>query len=338
MLLAGTWNNGAIDQKNILLILIVQLCVIVVPTIYTYVLFFKFQKVDVDKKKFNTKWFAIVAALQILTMVPQIVGWLMYFGEKIMPNNYDMALYIAWGCVGAVFALVATWYILLFFFPQRIWVFFDEEKLFVFDKGIKKEKIVNILNDQSSNMLYINYTEGKTSLKKIAIPFKSTTAEFIWVSALSEGLEKFEGSEAIFFKEKSISLKMGDPAEEENIQQVPTQVIIDGQEIDPNQQYMDNQQLYPNQQYMDNQQLYPNQQYMENQQLDPNQQYMDNQQLDQNQQYMENQQLDQNQQYYGQDNMNNPEPQNQEFYQDVPNEQSQNNEEDALFKDGDFDD
>ncbi|QBQ07478.1 hypothetical protein SGLAD_v1c02790 [Spiroplasma gladiatoris] len=216
MLLADSrWVGiGELDKKNILLILIVQLAVVIIPTIYTLFILFKFKKIEDKRKKVSKSWISIILSLQGVTLIPTIAGWLMYFGKSMLADNYDLALTLAWVFIGLCFALIITWFTLLFFLPQRVWVFFTEDKLYIFDKGIKKQKIINIVNDMSKGNIYINYTEGKTSLKKIAIPALSSTGTFIFANAPIEGIEVVEGSQADFFKAKSIELKMGGSLDE----------------------------------------------------------------------------------------------------------------------------
>ncbi|AHI52632.1 hypothetical protein [Spiroplasma culicicola] len=207
-----SWSNDGMlaEASNLLIMLITGLAAVVIPSIYTYVLLFRYKK-STDKKLAN-KWFiTLILGLQFASLISVVLGWMFLFGEFILPGNdgADLAQILCITFIVLTYSFTATWYLLMFLVPQYCFIIFEEDKIGILGAFIKNEKIIKIIDDEKTKRVYINYLEGRTTLKKLSISKSLVLGQFFVETAPEFGLKIEQTNQLDFFKEKLKEIKLG---------------------------------------------------------------------------------------------------------------------------------
>ncbi|AOG60188.1 hypothetical protein SHELI_v1c02330 [Spiroplasma helicoides] len=205
-MLLASWTSGHLDQTNMLLIAVVQLVIVFIPVAYGVLLVFNYKK-SPGKKLVNKLNFSILWVLPIISLILSSVGLVIYFGENIF-DDPDQANTYAWTLIGICFALIAVWYALSIYMQPHVWASFEEEQILFYGGSIKRLKVKKFIVDKSVNKIYINFIEGRSSLKKYSYQLGTLMGEFILKNASELNYQVEEGNEKDYLIEENKKIKL----------------------------------------------------------------------------------------------------------------------------------
>ncbi|QEH61590.1 hypothetical protein SCHIN_v1c03930 [Spiroplasma chinense] len=212
MFLAGkhdvNWNGNALSASNFLILLIVSLLAVVLP-LAVFVKYCINIKRSENKKVINKLFVVFLISTSVASLATCIVGWIFFYGKSFSAEmDPDLAWEMTLSMIVVTYALCCVWYMILLFIPQKIWIELKEEGIGFPGMDIKAEKIINIINDEESKKLYINYLEGKRKLKKISIPRSTVLGQFLLENSSIVGVTIEVKDQLEFFKDKTKELKL----------------------------------------------------------------------------------------------------------------------------------
>ncbi|WP_186788123.1 hypothetical protein [Spiroplasma clarkii] len=146
----------------------------------------------------------------MLSIIFCCLGWMFFFGEFILgtgseAGNKAFTLVLTFTILTYVTAV--GWYAILLFWAHYIWIQIEENQIVTISSTIKKEKIVKVIKDENKGKVYINFTESKTSLKKLSFRIGSTMTQFIIENLSASGIKVEVGNQEEFYQNKVVELK-----------------------------------------------------------------------------------------------------------------------------------
>ncbi|AUM62470.1 hypothetical protein [Spiroplasma monobiae] len=201
---------ASLSNNNLMLLSIILLLVIPLASISAWYLTIKFKKNKSEIKFVNTPVLATMLTLQITSIITAILSLLFYLGFIIeIPANEELALTMMIVFIVLSVVLSAAWFSMVIFFSNQIWFYIDKEegKLVTLGENIKLSKITKIIEDESKSAVYINYLEGKRTLKKLKFSKTTTIGMYFLENASATGFKVENGNEINYFKEEVAKIR-----------------------------------------------------------------------------------------------------------------------------------
>ncbi|WP_338985410.1 hypothetical protein [Spiroplasma endosymbiont of Diplazon laetatorius] len=198
----------SVSNNNLLILSIVLLLIIPLASISSWYLTIKFKKSKSEVKFANIGLLSGMFVLQGLSITTAVLSLLSCLGILI-PNESDLneTLLIVFIVVSIV--LSAAWFLMVIFFSNQIWFYIDNEegKLVTLGETIKLSKITKIIEDDEKSSVYVNYLEGRRTLKKIKFSKKTTIGMYFLENASKTGFKSEKGTEMNYFKEEVAKIR-----------------------------------------------------------------------------------------------------------------------------------
>ncbi|QHX36468.1 hypothetical protein [Spiroplasma sp. BIUS-1] len=195
------------DGNNLLIISIVLLLVTPLSSISSWFITMKFKKTKSEIKFSSNPLLSTLITIQLLSIASSLLSLFSYFGLLAKEEDTARILLIVFVVFAAV--LSAIWFSMVIFFSNQIWFYIEkeEDKLVTLGETIKLSKIVKIIEDDEKSAVYVNYLEGKRTLKKIKFSKKTTIGMYFLEIAEKTGVKPEKGNESDYFKEEVAKIR-----------------------------------------------------------------------------------------------------------------------------------
>ncbi|ALD66147.1 hypothetical protein [Spiroplasma cantharicola] len=194
-------NLLSLEQSNLLILSIVLLTVAPLSSIYSWYLTLQFKTNKSEVKFANKLWVSIMITLQFLSIASSIMSIVFYFIDL----NLSQTLFIV--CIVIAFATSAIWFSMVLFFSNQIWFYMDEEKIVTLGESIKLSKIQKIIEDDQKSAVYVNYLEGRRTIKKVKFSKKTALGIYFLENASKTGVTPEKGDQVSYFKEQIAKIR-----------------------------------------------------------------------------------------------------------------------------------
>ncbi|AGR40931.1 hypothetical protein [Spiroplasma taiwanense] len=190
--------------EQLLILLVILLIAAPLPAMVSWNLALKFRTNKSEEKYINKTLFSIVVLIQSLAILTSILGIIFYF---VSIDNESLSKTLVIVFIVLTFVLCASWYSIILFVPQYIWFILEEEKMTTIGDTLKFLKIRKIIDDEEKGIVYINYSEGKKTLKKLKFSKKTEIGLNFIRLADKTGVKIEKGNQIEYFKEELLKLK-----------------------------------------------------------------------------------------------------------------------------------
>ncbi|WP_339034566.1 hypothetical protein [Spiroplasma endosymbiont of Cantharis rufa] len=190
-------NLLSLEASNLLVLSVVLLIVAPLSSIYSWYLTSLFKTNKSEVKFANKLLVGITIGLQILSILGAVMSLVFYFIDL---KSLTKSLFIT--CIVIAFVSSAIWFSMVLFFSNQLWFYIDDEKIVTLGESIKLSKIQKIIEDDEKSAVYVNYLEGRRTIKKIKFSKKTALGIYFLENASKTGVNPEKGDEATYFKEQ----------------------------------------------------------------------------------------------------------------------------------------
>ncbi|WP_339029565.1 hypothetical protein [Spiroplasma endosymbiont of Cantharis nigra] len=195
-------NLLSLQASNLLILSIVLLTVAPLSSVYSWYLTGLFKTNKSEVKFANKLLVGIMIGLQILSIVAAVMSLVFYFIDL---KSLTMSLFIV--CIVISFVTSAIWFSMVLFFSNQLWFYIDDEKIVTLGESIKLSKIQKIIEDDEKSAVYVNYLEGRRTIKKIKFSKKTALGIYFLENASKTGVNPEKGDEVTYFKEQVAKIR-----------------------------------------------------------------------------------------------------------------------------------
>ncbi|WP_342258525.1 hypothetical protein [Spiroplasma endosymbiont of Dioctria linearis] len=195
-------NLLSLQASNLLILSIVLLTVAPLSSIYSWYLTGLFKTNKSEVKFANKLLVGIMIGLQIVSIVAAVMSLVFYFIDL---KSLTMSLFIV--CIVISFVTSAIWFSMVLFFSNQLWFYIDDEKIVTLGESIKLSKIQKIIEDDEKSAVYVNYLEGRRTIKKIKFSKKTALGIYFLENASKTGVNPEKGDEVTYFKEQVAKIR-----------------------------------------------------------------------------------------------------------------------------------
>ncbi|WP_339021393.1 hypothetical protein [Spiroplasma endosymbiont of Atherix ibis] len=199
---------AALENNNLLVLSIVLLLIIPLASISSWYITIKFQKSKSEIKFANKILVSTMLSFQIISIFTSILVLLSYLGI-LASNNTSLSQTLVIVFIVVSLLLSAAWFIMVIFFSNQIWFYVEKEegKLITLGETIKLSKVTKIIEDDEKSAVYINYLEGKRTLKKLKFSKNTTIGMYFLENVEKIGFTLEKGTELTYFKEEVAKIR-----------------------------------------------------------------------------------------------------------------------------------
>ncbi len=197
-------NLLSLEASNLLILSIVLLTVAPLSSVYSWYLTGLFKTNKSEVKFANKLLVGIMICLQILSIVAAVMSLVFYFID-LKSKSLSNSLFIV--CIVISFVTSAIWFSMVLFFSNQLWFYIDDEKIVTLGESIKLSKIQKIIEDDEKSAVYVNYLEGRRTIKKIKFSKKTALGIYFLENASKTGVNPEKGDEVTYFKEQVAKIR-----------------------------------------------------------------------------------------------------------------------------------
>ncbi|WP_031543042.1 hypothetical protein [Mesoplasma photuris] len=201
------------DSPLLLISIIILIVTVILGAAFTYY-FLNFKKNPAKAKIFGTKLLISLLVSSILIAILSTLGIALTATAKIVfDSNATTAFATILAIVIAAGVILLANVISLWFALPKFGISMDEEKISFMGEAIPYKRIVSVIEDDSKNAVYINYTQGTRTSKRQKFSKGTMFGQFILKNAELTGHKVEKGDADEHFKKMSaVTRKTDTPA------------------------------------------------------------------------------------------------------------------------------
>ncbi|AGR41928.1 hypothetical protein [Spiroplasma diminutum] len=192
------------EPNNLFIISAVLLLVAFLAAICSWYLTISYKRNSSEIKFASVLMVSVLILTQIISLISSILS--IIFALNVI-KNIDLSNILTIVSIIIAFITLGISFVMIIFFSNRIWFYMDDEKISTLGEAIKLSKIQKIIEDDEKSAVYVNYLEGKRTLKKIKFSKKTAIGIYFLEVASKTGIKPEKGNQISYFKEEISKLR-----------------------------------------------------------------------------------------------------------------------------------
>jgi hypothetical protein len=190
------WVNGSLGLQQLLIPLAVLLaCGAILPCGLIIYNIIRFKKANYEKSVMTSWLLAVIFVLIALVAVFDIIGFIIYFGENMLKDNYKLAKTLAITFVALSAAFAIAFYGVLLLFAKYIGLGIGRETINIFGELYKTSKVISIVSDIEKKVISLHIATGKRVVKRYQYSVTSMCGQCLESAVSVIGVEITKGDD-----------------------------------------------------------------------------------------------------------------------------------------------